>query len=265
MATPVAALAFDSLRGKSFFLSYYDPTHLICIDSDACYPMFPDSSCGMWTALTVLTRLFSEVDATTTRSDFMLSRIIHLLEPAASKRLLVEKPHLSTLWYFAGQSPAEIQTFGCAYDLDSIGDDSPIFPLPIHYAATAGNMGLIIQLVGTVSEEEKYVSASLGFGYDGEFGGKDYMSGYTSLHLAVLYNRLEVAAYLVRQFPQLVTVRNADDEYPVEIIGKNCTIYTEHHNTKHKIVWWLLRTDFTGWMLSKKTDHVKPRRPFGDM
>ena len=94
------------------------------------------------------------------------------------------------------------------------------------------------------------------------------MSGYTSLHLAVLYNRLEVAAYLVRQFSRLVTMRNADDEYPVEIIAKNCTLHTEHQDTKHKIVWWLLRTDFTGWMLSKKTEHQRPRRPtpgFEDM
>jgi hypothetical protein len=172
MATPVAALAFNSLRGKSFFLSNYDPTHLICIDSDARYPTFPASGCGGWTALTVLTRLSSEVDATTTISDFLLSRIIHLLEPAASKQLLMEKPRLSTLWYFAGQSQLEIQTFGCACDLHSIGDDSsPIFPLPIHYAATAGNMELIIQLVGTVVDEEWYVSAGLRFGCDGEFGG----------------------------------------------------------------------------------------------
>jgi len=269
MVTPVAALAFNSLRGKSFFLSRCDPTHLICIDSDARYPTFPASSCGGWTALTVLSRLFSEVDATTTISDFLLSRIIHLLEPAASKRLLMEKPRLSSLWFFTGQSQLEIQTFGCAYDLHSIGDDSsPIFPLPIHYAATAGNMELIIQLVGTVSEEEKYVSAGLGFGCDGEFGGEGYMSGYTCLHLAVLYNRLEVVAYLVRQFPRLVTIRNANDEYPVEIIAKNCTLHTEHQDTKHKIVWWLLRTDFTGWMLSKKTEHQRPRRPtpgFEDM
>jgi len=267
MATPVAALAFNSLRGKSFFLSYYDPTHLICIDSDARYPTFPDSGCGGWTALTVLTRLFSEVDATTTISDFLLSRIIHLLEPAASKRLLMEKPHLSTLWYSAGQSQIEIQTFGC--------DDWPIFPLPIHYAATAGNSELIIQLVGTVSEKEKYVqlvgtvsekekyvSAGLGFGCDDEFGYKGYMSGYTCLHLAVVYNRLEVVAYLVRQFPRLVTIRNRKDEYPVEMIAKNSTtLYPERQSTKHKIVWWLLRTDFTGWMLGKKTDHVKPWRP----
>jgi hypothetical protein len=190
MVTPVAALAFNFLRGKSFFLSRCDPTHLICIDSDARYPTFPVYCCGGWTALTVLTRLFSEVDATPTISDFLLSRIIHLLEPAASKGLLMEKPHLSTLWYFAGQSALEIETCGC--------NDWPIFPLPIHYAATAGNMALIIQLVGTVSEKEKYVSAGLGFGCDGEFGGKGYMSGYTCLHLAVLYNRLEVAAYLVR-------------------------------------------------------------------
>ena len=136
MATPVAALIFDSSRGKSFFLSYDDPTNLICIDIDASYPMFR--------ALTVLTRLFFEVDTTTTISDFMLSRIIHLLKPAASKRLLMEKPRLSTLWHFAGQSQLEIPTFRCAYDLHSIGDDSPIFPLPIHYAATAGSMELII-------------------------------------------------------------------------------------------------------------------------
>jgi hypothetical protein len=70
MATPVAALVFDSLRGKSFFLSYYNPTHLICIDSDARYPMFCDSY--SWTALTVLTRLFSEFDDATPISDFML-------------------------------------------------------------------------------------------------------------------------------------------------------------------------------------------------
>jgi hypothetical protein len=218
MVTPIASLAFNSLRRKLFFLSNHAPTHLISIDSDARYPMFPAYCCGGWTALTVLTRLSSEVDATTTISDFLLSRIIHLLEPAASKRLLMEKPHLSTLWYFAGQSAFEIETCGC--------DDWPIYPLPIHYAATAGNMELIIQLVGTASEKEKYVSAGLGFGCDGEFGGKGHMSGYTSLHLAVLYNRLEVAAYLVRLFPQLVTVRNADDEYPIEIIAKNCTLHT---------------------------------------
>jgi hypothetical protein len=116
-------------------------------------------------------------------------------------------------------------------------------------------------LVGTVGDEEWYVSSGFGFGCDGEFGGKGYMSGYTCLHLAVLYNRLEVAAYLVRQFSPLVTMRDADDEYPVEIIGKNCTLHSEHHDTKHKIVWWLLRTDFTGWMLAKPTDHVKPRLP----
>ena len=63
MATLIATLAFNSLRGKSFFLSNYDPTHLICIDSHARYPTFPASGCGGWTALTVLTRLFSEVDA----------------------------------------------------------------------------------------------------------------------------------------------------------------------------------------------------------
>ena len=92
VATP---LIFDSLRGKSFILSYKDPTHLICIDSDARYPMFRDSY--MWTALTVLTKLFSEFDGTTTIFNFMLSRILHLLEPAASKQLRVEKPHLTTL------------------------------------------------------------------------------------------------------------------------------------------------------------------------
>jgi hypothetical protein len=125
MVTPVAALAVNSLRGKSFFLSCCDPTHLIGIESDARYPTFRASGCGGWIALTVLSRLFfSEVDATTTISDFLLSRIIHLLEPAASKRMLMEKPRLSSLWYFAGQSQLEIQTFGCAYGLHSIGDDS---------------------------------------------------------------------------------------------------------------------------------------------
>jgi hypothetical protein len=51
-------------------------------DSDARYPMFRDSY--MWTALTVLTKLFSEFDGTTTIFNFMLSRILHLLEPGCS-------------------------------------------------------------------------------------------------------------------------------------------------------------------------------------
>jgi hypothetical protein len=153
------------------------------------------------------------------------------------------------------------------YDLQSFGDDLPIFSRPIHYAATAGNVELIVQLVGAVVEKEKYVFACLGIGSDSQSGGTGYMSGYTSLHLAVAYNRLKVVAYLVRQFPRLVTIHNADNEYPVKMIGKNCSIYMEHHdrdwfdNTKHKILWWLLRTDFTGWMLSKDTNEVKPRRP----
>ena len=94
------------------------------------------------------------------------------------------------------------------------------------------------------------------------------MSGYTSLHLAVAYNRFDVVVYLVRQFPLVVTVRNGDDEHPIDMIGKECCIYTEHHDgdhwfdeTRHNVLWWLLRTDFTGWMLSKHTDHVKPRHP----
>ena len=115
-------------------------------------------SCSSWPVFTVLTRLFSEFDDATTISDFMLSRILHLLEPAASQRLLVEKPHLAALWYFSGQSQVEIQTFGCALHSQRFGDDWPIFPLPIHYAETAGNVELILQFVVILSARKRSMS-----------------------------------------------------------------------------------------------------------
>ena len=147
----------------------------------------------------------------------MLLRILHLLEPAA-EQLLLEKPYLATLWYFSGQDQIELQTFGCAFNLQSFGDDWPIFTLPIHYTATAGNIELIIQLVGADCKKEKYVSAGLGIGSYRESGGSR-SAGNTSLHLAVVYNRFDVVVYLVRHFPRLVIIRNVDDEYTVEMIG----------------------------------------------
>ena len=275
MATLMATPLFDSLRGKYFFLSRYDPTLLICIDTDARYPMFRDSY--SWRALTVLTRLFSQFDDDTTISDFLLSRILHLLDPSASEQLLLVEPHLATLWFFSGQDQVELQTFGCAFPNQGFGEDWPrhevIFPLPIHYAATAGNVDLVIKLVGAVGDKEKYVRAGLGIGSCGESGGS-MSAGDTSLHLAVAYNRFDVVVYLVTHFPRLVIVRNVEDEYPVEMIGARFERQYENQNqdwcdeTGHKILWWLLRTNFTGWMLSKETGEVVPRgnwfpRPHG--
>jgi hypothetical protein len=181
MATPVAALAFNSLRGKSFFLSNYAPTHLICIDSDARYPMFPASGCGGWTALTVLTRLFSEVNATTNNFWFLVVKN-HSSTRTCGIKVAVdgEATSFHSLVFRWSESTWDTGFWMRIWLAYSIGNDSsPIFPLPIHYAATAGNMELIIQLVGSVGDEEWYVSAGLGFGCDGEFGGKGYMSGYT--------------------------------------------------------------------------------------
>ena len=123
MATFMATPVFDSLRGKYFFFFRYDPTLLICIDTDVRYPMFRDSY--SWTALTVLTRLFSQFDDDTTISDFLLSRIFHLIDPSASEQLLLVKPHLATLWYFSGQDQVELQTFGCAFPNQGFGGLAP--------------------------------------------------------------------------------------------------------------------------------------------
>jgi len=172
VATP---LVFDSLRGKSFFLSRYDLTLLICVDSDARYHDY-----SPWTEVTVFTRLFSEFDDVATISDFLPSRVLHLLEPKASEQLLLEKPHLATLWYILGWGQLELQTFGCSFPNQRLfGEDWPrleaVSPLPIHYAATAGNVKLLIQLVSAVCEKEKYVSACLGIGSDGECGRSPYV------------------------------------------------------------------------------------------
>ena len=83
-------------------------------------------------------------------------------------------------------------------------------------------------------------------------------AGDTSLHLAVAYNRFDVVVYLVTHFPRLVIVHNVEDEYPVEMIGARFEREYENQNqdwcdeTGHKILWWLLRTNFTGWMLHPK-------------
>ena len=72
-------------------------------------------------------------------------------------------------------------------------------------------------------------------------------TGNTSLHLVVAYNRFDMVVYLVNHFPRLVTIRNIDDEYPVEMIGDkfNNENENQYHDwfdkTRHKILWWLLR------------------------
>ena len=63
----------------------------------------------------VLTRLFSEFDDVATISEFLLSRVLYLLEPEASEQMLLEKTHLATLWYILGWGQLELQTFGCSY------------------------------------------------------------------------------------------------------------------------------------------------------